>query len=560
MAVVRDLVTRLGFQVDNRGRSRAEGAIDGIKKRANDAAVQVRAMLAAFVGFQGLRGIANIADTVQSLEARIGQMTQTAGTAGEAFDAVAARATAARQDLDAYANLYIRIGNATQGLIKDQNSLLGVIDTISQAMVVGGVASSEQASAMLQLSQAFNKGKLDGDEFRAVMEAMPRAFTEGLAGAMGYKDGLASFMEASRNGKLTTEMLVKALQEIGPSIKDQFLAMPMTISQALTMVNNRFMTFIGRLNRDSQVVSNVAKFIDNGFKSVEKSVDNFIEKIGGYDQAIKLLGITLGAIALPVALKVLAGAFALLASPIALVVGALVLLGLAIEDVYQWMTGGESIIGKWLGPFDEWKKKNEELLNSLNTIWTNVKSLWNNIQSLGKSVWDLFVGMFTADTEKISAGFQGTMNALQKIFDDWLKIAKDEFRLAWEAIKKVASGLWEVAPINAWIKKIQSLVPEVTKYFTDMLKPFTDSFAKAKSWLGFGDDEEAAANTAAPVYGPEVPVVAPGGNSTNVNQTINVTVPPGTPEQQQQAIKDGAAKAFGDPMNKLTNGMGTYTR
>src|SRR5690606_9381445 len=151
MAVVRDLVTRLGFQVDNRGRSRAEGAITRIRDRANDAAVQVRGMLAAFVGFQGLRGLANVADNVQSLEARMGQMTQTAGTAGEAFDAVAARATAARQDLDAYANLYIRIGNATQDLIQDQDGLLGVIDTISQAMVVGGVASTKQASAMLQL-------------------------------------------------------------------------------------------------------------------------------------------------------------------------------------------------------------------------------------------------------------------------------------------------------------------------------------------------------------------------------------------------------------------------
>jgi len=560
MAVVRDLVTRLGFQVDPRGKARADGAIDGIKKRANDAAVQVRSMLAAFVGFQGLRGIANIADTVQSLEARMGQMTQTAGTAGEAFDAVAARATAARQDLDAYANLYIRIGNATQGLIKDQDSLLGVIDTISQAMVVGGVASTEQASAMLQLSQAFNKGKLDGDEFRAVMEAMPRAFTEGLAGAMGYTDGLASFMEASRNGKLTTEMLVKALQELGPSIRDQFLSMPMTLSQAFTIINNRFSGFVARMNRESGAVTKVANSFLDAFDAIEKSLGDLVDFLGGPTNALKAFGIVLAAVLTPMVINAFAGALALLVSPIGLVVAGLVLLGLAIEDVYQWMSGGESIIGKWLGPFDEWKKKNEELLNSLNTIWTNVKSLWNNIQSLGKSVWDLFVGMFTADTEKISAGFQGTMNALQKIFDDWLKIAKDEFRLAWEAIKKVASGLWEVSPINAWIKKIQSLVPEVTKYFTDMLKPFTDSFAKAKSWLGFGDDEEAAANTAAPVYGPEVPVVAPGGNSTNVNQTINVTVPPGTPEQQQQAIKDGAAKAFGDPMNKLTNGMGTYTR
>src|SRR5690606_20195990 len=347
------------------------------------------------------------------------------------------------------------IGNATQGLIKDQDSLLGVIDTISQAMVVGGVASTEQASAMLQLSQAFNKGKLDGDEFRAVMEAMPRAFTEGLAGAMGYTDGLASFMEASRNGKLTTEMLVKALQEIGPSIRDQFLSMPMTLSQAFTIINNRFSGFVARMNRESGAVTKVANSFLDAFDAIEKSLGDLVDFLGGPTNALKAFGIVLAAVLTPMVINAFAGALALLVSPIGLVVAGLVLLGLAIEDVYQWMSGGESIIGKWLGPFDEWKKKNEELLNSLNTIWTNVKSLWNNIQSLGKSVWDLFVGMFTADTEKISAGFQGTMNSLQKIFDDWLKIAKDAFRLEWEAIKKVASGLWDVSPINAWIKKIK---------------------------------------------------------------------------------------------------------
>lgn len=561
MAVVRDLVTRLGFQVDNRGRTRAEGAITRIRDRANDAAVQVRGMLAAFVGFQGLRGLANVADNVQSLEARMGQMTQTAGTAGEAFDAVAARATAARQDLDAYANLYIRIGNATQGLIKDQDSLLGVIDTISQAMVVGGVASSEQASAMLQLSQAFNKGKLDGDEFRAVMEAMPRAFTEGLAGAMGYTDGLASFMEASRNGELTTEMLVKALQEIGPSIKDQFLAMPMTLSQAFTVINNRFSGFVARMNRESGAVTKAANFFLDAFDAIEGALESLVSFLGGPTNALKAFGIVLAAVLAPMVINAFAGALALLVSPIGLVVAGLTLLGLIIEDVYQWVTGGESVIGGFLGTFEDWKAANADLIQSLSELWDSIKAFWGQMANLGASVWDILVGLFTADVGLISSGFDGVLNALSGLFDAWLANIKAAFSASWEILKTIAGSLWDVSPMKAWIDAIKGMIPAIKNYFLDMLSPVTDIFNKAAGFLGFGDSgSDQSANTAAPVYGPEVPVVAPGGNSTNVNQTINVTVPPGTPEQQQQAIKDGASKAFGDPMNKLTNGMGAYTR
>lgn len=560
MPVVRDLITRLGFQVDNRGRRRADGAIDGIKQRANEAAVQVRSMLAAFVGFQGLRGLANVADNVQSLEARIGQMTQTAGTAGEAFDAVAARATAARQDLTAYATLYIRIGNATQDLIKDQSELMGIVDTVSQAMIVGGTAASEQASAMLQLSQAFNKGKLDGDEFRAVMEAMPPAFTRGLAAAMGYKDGLKEFYDASANGKLTIEELIKAMQEIGPTIRDQFLSMPMTLSQAFTIINNRFSGFVARMNRESGAVTKVANFFLDAFDAIEKSLGDLVDFLGGPTNALKAFGIVLAAVLAPMVINAFAGALALLVSPIGLVVAGLTLLGLIIEDVYQWVTGGESVIGGFLGTFEDWKAANADLIQSLSALWDSIKAFWGQMANLGASVWDILVGLFTADVGRIASGFDGVLNALSGMFDAWLVYAKNGFSLTWDVLKKVAASLWDVSPMKAWIDAIKGMIPAIKSYFLDMLSPVTDVFNKAAGFLGFGDSNSDPAMSAAPVYGPEVPVVAPGGNSTNVNQTINVTVPPGTPEQQQQAIKDGASKAFGDPMNKLTNNMSVYGR
>jgi tape measure domain-containing protein len=561
MATVRELITRLGFSVDQSGAKKAEGAVSRIKNQASQAAVEVRALLAAFVGFQGLRGLAAVADNVQSLEARMGQMTQTSGTAGQAFDEVAKRATAARQDLDAYANLYIRIGNATQGLIEDQDSLLGVIDTISQAMVVGGVASSEQASAMLQLSQAFNKGKLDGDEFRAVMEAMPRAFTEGLANAMGYTDGLASFMEASRNGKMTTDMLVKALQEIGPSIQAQFMAMPLTLSQSFTIINNRFSGFISRMNRESMAVTNVANFFLGAFDAMEKAMDNLVDFLGGPTNALKTFGIVLAAALAPVVINTFIGALGLLLSPITLVVGLLALLGLVIEDVYQWMNGGESVIGAWLGPFDEWKEKNKELLANLEAVWSGIKKLWADILTIGQGVWDVIVGLFTSDEGKISAGLDKILTGVRGVWDAYVAYVKTLFTTMFNGLVQPIIDAFKSA-FSTVTTMIQDIGKSAVKFVTD---PIKDAFKTVKGWVGLGDEEEyqsvMAGYPSNPPVGPGMPATAAASttNNTSMNQTINLNVPPGTSQEQQDAIKRAAGTAF-DPMQGFSRNMGVYGR
>lgn len=532
MATVRELVTRLGFSVDQSGVRRAESAVSRIKDRANQAAVEVRTMLAAFVGFQGLKALGQTADEVQSLEARMGQMTQTMGAAGDTFDTVSRSATASRQDLAAYANLYIRIGNASQDLIKDQSRLLGIVDTISQAMVVGGVAATEQASAMLQLSQAFNKGKLDGDEFRAVMEAMPPAFTRGLAAAMGFTGGLKDFYKASADGKLTIDGLIVALEKIGPGIQQQFMNMPLTLSQSFTIINNRFKTFVGRMNRESSAVTKTARFFLDVFDKIESGVNRAIKFVGGFENALKLLGIALAAIAVPAAVWVLIGAISAIMSPIGLVVSGLFLLGIALEDVYQWMAGGKSVIGAWLGDFQTWK---DGVIQLAKDVWKWLDSLGRSIVGLAKIIW----GALTFDKESILGGLRDLQSELPAVLNGLLKTFYAVFI---DPLTQAFSKMWENT-----LNEIRGIGNQLAKLLPD--------------WAVEMINGDAATQAAPPVYGPEVPVVPPGGmgNNTSMNQTINLTVPPGTPQEQQDAIKRAAGEAF-DPMQKFSNGMAVYGR
>ncbi|TRC56985.1 tape measure protein, partial [Mannheimia haemolytica] len=118
-------------------------------------------------------------------------------------------------------------------------------ETINKAMAVGGVKPQEQASALLQLSQALGSGKLQGDEFRSISEAAPIIL-----------DTLSEYMGKSRDevrklaseGKLTADLLFNAFNGSSAKITEKFNQMPLTFGGAMQQLQNATLKFIGDLD------------------------------------------------------------------------------------------------------------------------------------------------------------------------------------------------------------------------------------------------------------------------------------------------------------------------
>jgi len=515
--IVRELLTKLGFAVNESKLTVYAKKTNDIKERANEAANSFRGMLGAFLGISALKSIGTTADIVQSLEARMAQMTQTAGGAGASFDEVSKRATAARQSLSAYATLYIRIGNASQDLIKNQGDLLGIIDTVSQALTVGGVAATEQESAMLQLSQAFNKGKLDGDEFKSVMEAMPPAFTRSLAAAMGYKNGLAEFYEASSDGKLSIESLIAGIQQIGPQISKQFSTMPMTLSQAFVIIGNRYQTFVARMNRESGAVTNIANFFIGAFDKIEIGLNKMVDFLGGSTQALKFFGIVLAAVLTPMIVRTFVGMIMTMLSPVGLLVAGLVLLGLIIEDIYQWMHGGKSLTGDFIGEFAEWEPTFSKIGHAVNFYIIDPFVL------LVKIVFELFdivkkVFGFMIDNPSLILAAMGPIGVLISAIGS----AMDKLGISFDTV----------------ISKAKSLMGMMPDGSLAMLLPGGAPFAAAGMATSFYN------NATAPVN----------------NVTVHQTLPAGTPQETAKAAENATLQVFGGNLDIIGRQMGSYTQ
>ena len=134
---------------------------------------------------------------------------------------------------------------ATEELNVTSSDLVNVTEAISAGLSLGGANAQEAASSIRQISQAFSKGKLDGDEFRSVMENAGFLMNE-LRKEMGLSR--AELLQWSRDGKLTADILAENFAKISDDVIARLDQMPLTIGQAFQQLENSWNKFLIALN------------------------------------------------------------------------------------------------------------------------------------------------------------------------------------------------------------------------------------------------------------------------------------------------------------------------
>ncbi|HHC5067148.1 tape measure protein [Morganella morganii] len=147
-----------------------------------------------------------------------------------------------RSSLDGIATLYSRLERAMRSAGLSGQELGQITTTISKAMTVSGATAAESEGALIQLSQALASGVLRGQEFNSMSEQAP-ALMKGLADSLGVSIG--ELRKMAGEGKLTTDVLLKAFREMGPTIEREFANTTQTMSQSLQIASNNITKFFG---------------------------------------------------------------------------------------------------------------------------------------------------------------------------------------------------------------------------------------------------------------------------------------------------------------------------
>jgi len=518
--VIRELLIRLGLTgSDNVGKGLDK--VDGKVDKTIQSFSALGGVLATVFGAMTISNIAKTADSMQSFEARIGMLSQTVTDSATAFDEVAQHAADSRQSIDSYATFYLRVGNAAKSVVTSQEELLSITDTVSKAMVVGGATAEEQSSALLQFAQALGSGVLQGDEFRSLAEAAPMLLDK-IGEAL--KIPREQLKQMAADGKLTTKAIIGALKTIGPEFDKAFQQMPLTIGQALTIAGNKWDQFIARMNRSSGAVTWIAnKFLWLADK-VEYSLDIVTDALGGAENAVKLLGVVLGAAGLAGAVYLLSAAFTALTSPVFLIIAALAALFLIGEDVNSWLNGQESVLGRLIGPASEYKQSIDQITDSLTALVQIFKEAYEWLGRFDKSL----------------------QNNPLKQFNDWTNSFLPEW-LGGDASEPSTSKQGD----NTFQRAAKNW-----HAFNQNQRDSEATLAMPSSILTAPNTLDSMTRSAGAAYDRDRSLM---GGTFAPNTNVYITVPAGTSAEQQGVLKQSAQEAYGEMSTKLGNTLNFNT-
>lgn len=251
---------------------RLQQAQDRAAQSSRNAASSIMSFVrgaAALVGV-GLsaNAILSAADAYTVLQNKLQNVSESEAQVNELTNRLFETANRTRTPVQETAQAFTRFDMALKNLGKSQDDSLRLTETVNKMLVVSGATSNEAGSALLQLSQAFNKGKLDGDEFRSVMELMPNA-ADAIAKRLKVTRG--ELLKLAPEGKITAKVMLEAFQDAAAGIDAKFGKTVPTLSQAMTVLRNNATQTFGEINKQLGITAGISKvliFLAENMKSV----------------------------------------------------------------------------------------------------------------------------------------------------------------------------------------------------------------------------------------------------------------------------------------------------
>lgn len=231
------------------GTDRASKSILGASKRTddfNDALKRTEAATArasnglsrlvkTAVGLTAVKKGMDLADTYTNTNARLGMITNSLAEQRSLQNDIFAAANRARGSYTEMASAASKMRMLAGDSFGSNQEAVAFTELLTKSIKVSGAGTAEQNSAFLQISQAMAAGRLQGDEFRSVMENAPMV-ANAIAQYMGKSKG--ELKELSSQGLITADIVKNAMFQAAGDIEDRFSSMPMTFADIWQKIKN----------------------------------------------------------------------------------------------------------------------------------------------------------------------------------------------------------------------------------------------------------------------------------------------------------------------------------
>jgi tape measure domain-containing protein len=177
---------------------------------------------------------AGIATSYIDQATRIRRALKEAGDASqEGFEKAFMAAQRSLSGFEAFSQGVQRMRKATDGTFEDS---VRNMETLNKLLVLGGKTTQERMSTMIQFSQALQANVLQGEELRSLRENAPIELVTAIAREAGGT--IEDLKEFGSQGKLTAEIMIRALKSLEAEADLRMKNVTLTISEAATVLAN----------------------------------------------------------------------------------------------------------------------------------------------------------------------------------------------------------------------------------------------------------------------------------------------------------------------------------
>jgi tape measure domain-containing protein len=447
---------RLDIVVTQRGAKQVAADIEQIGGAANRTASATSMLTRALQGLGAaliVRGIASLADSVQNMQNKLMLTSKSTEAMNKTFNELYQISQRTRTEMDSTVTIFSRMRLSIDEAKVSTQELLQVTESMQQAVALSGASTQEATNAMIQLAQGMASGVLRGDELRSVLEQLPY-IADVIAKSLGVTRG--ELRQMGTDGKITTDIIIKAFQAARAEINDKFLGTIVTIGQGFVVLQNGFMMMLNQLNQSTGIFTMIGQLL----ATIGLNMNALIVPI----TAVATLITT---VLVGVALNSLISAFVTLTAVIMANPLAFLLLGLT-TIIIQVILFRDSLRSA-TNEFGVWGNLIANIYDVSVRVFEGLKPLIMGFISLIQTVIELFTGWKTgADEVAKSVEKTGTVSeevgkkhmTLIETFIDGAQRTYTAMTQAWEKIKAALTATIEYLKnlFKGWIDAVMGWI------------------------------------------------------------------------------------------------------
>lgn len=244
------------------------------------------------------KGAVALADEMNNLRAKVGLATSSQAELVAIQAQLLAGSNYVGASLQVQTDAYTQLARSTKSLGLSQSAVADLTTKLAMAHKVGGGSAGSYNSAITQLNQGLASGVLRGQEFNTMAEQAPivlqalRIGLEKTGVAVGLTEG--SLRKMAFAGKLTTDVVIPALQVGLESVKKQFDALPVSVERSMEVLKNNTAIMLDKVNQQTGATVSLSGSLQSMAKFIENNTQLFVTM----GNALPIIGVGLLSVAL----------------------------------------------------------------------------------------------------------------------------------------------------------------------------------------------------------------------------------------------------------------------